>query len=342
MQDDFEVYGTAPALETDKGDSFAHIGNVSRLAEDHGFEGLLVFFEHGEPDPWGIASAILQQTTRLAPLIALQPYAVPPFTAAKFIHTLVTLYGRRVDINLITGGKEAELRQVGEMIDHDGRFARAREYMTVLRALLTTDERLDHEGQHYEFHGLRTYSCLPPDQYPRIFVPGSSEASRQVTRALGGVALTHPEPVDRFADTFAKARRGETRLGVRFGIIARQSDGEAWEAAEALAVESRAGQLQVRWRKNSESDHIRRMARVAEEGVLYDDVYWTGPYRNGRGYMPYLVGSYDRVADYARRYLACGVRTFLLNRMTTEQEFMHVGNVLSRLRGAGSPGMHDT
>ncbi|MFF4501637.1 LLM class flavin-dependent oxidoreductase [Streptomyces sp. NPDC001401] len=333
MENDFEVYGTAPGQEASQSD-FTHIGNVSRLAERHGFGGLLVFYEHGAPDPWGTASAILQQTTSLTPLIALQPYSLPPFTAAKFIHTLVSLYGRRVDINLITGGKEAELRQVGDSVDHDGRFERALEYMSVLRALLTTNERLDHEGKHYTFHGLRTHSCLPPEHYPRVFVPGSSEAGRRVARAIGDVALTHPEPLSQFADSFAKSRRGENRLGVRFGIIARETDAEAWDAAESLSVESRAGQIQARWRKNSESDHIRRMARVAEEGVLYDDVYWTGPYRNGRGYLPYLVGSYDRVADYARGYVTCGVRTILLGRMTTEQEFMHVGNVLSRLRGA--------
>ncbi|WP_019067351.1 LLM class flavin-dependent oxidoreductase [Streptomyces hokutonensis] len=342
MEYDFEVYGnTAPTtLEPDNGDPLARIGNIARLADRHGFEGLLVYYQHGTLDPWVTASAIMQQTDKLTPLIALQPNSLPPFTAAKIVHTLVALYGRRVDLNLITGGNEGELRQVGDQVEHDGRFERALEYMSVLRALLTTNERLDHEGQHYTFRGLRTFTSLPPDQQPRIFVPGSSEAGRRVARAIGDVALTHPEPVDRFADNFAKPRSGENRLGVRFGIIARESDDKAWEAAQARSTESRSGRLQVRMRKHSDSDHIRRMAYVAEEGELHDNVYWTGPYRNGRGYMPYLVGSYDRVAAYARRYLDCGVRTILLGSMANEEEFEHAGVVLSRLRGADSANAH--
>jgi alkanesulfonate monooxygenase len=85
-------------------------------------------------------------------------------------------------------------------------------------------------------------------------------------------------------------------------------------------------------RKRSESDWGRRLAHLATEEGVYDEVYWTGVFRNDKGSMPALVGTYREVADYLERYLALGVRTVILGGVAAEEDFQHAAVVLADLR----------
>ncbi|SDG51140.1 alkanesulfonate monooxygenase [Lentzea fradiae] len=333
MAHTFSVYGTALPGRPSAANSLLTIGELAERAERYGYEGLLVFYNHENLDPWVVAAATAGATKALVPLVAVQPCAMPPFTAAKMVHGLASLHGRRVDINLITGGIKGELDQIGDTLDHDERYARAMEYITVVRALLGGDEPLTHEGRFYRFSGLRTYSALPPELQPRVFVAGSSAAGRAVAAAVADVAVTHPEPLAAFASDFVASRAGAGhRLGVRVGLIARPTDDEAWSVARAAYVPDRRSRHMTALKTRSESDWNRRMARLATNGETHDGVYWTGAYRADKGLMPQLVGSYDRVTEYLDGYLSLGVDTVLLGGVLTEEEFHHNDVVLSRLR----------
>ncbi|NJP52691.1 LLM class flavin-dependent oxidoreductase [Streptomyces sp. SBST2-5] len=329
----FDVFGTALSPHPREGEPLPLVTELAARAEEYGLDGLLAFYNHKNLDPWAVASAILNHTKALTPLVALQPYALPPFTAAKLIHTLSRLHGRQIDVNLITGAANEELIQVGETLDHDQRYERAVEYATVLRHLLSSDEPLVHEGRHYRYQGLRTHSRLEPEQRPRIFVAGSSTAGKRAAAQIGDIAVTHPEPVDAFAQTFLREDGTGPRTGIRIGLVARPTDDEAWEAAHTLYPGDRMSELKTAMRKRSESDWSRRLAYLASgKEQTYDEVYWTGAYRADKGSMPLLVGSYRKVAAYLDRYLALGVDTVLLGGLLTEEDFRHSAVVLDGLR----------
>ncbi|HEX6342578.1 LLM class flavin-dependent oxidoreductase [Umezawaea sp.] len=333
MGERLEVIGTATVPWLPPTHDFRpHLTGLAERAERHGFTGLLVFYDHVVLDPWTVAGLLLQHTSTLVPLVALQPYALPPFTAAKTISSLTSLYRRRVDLNVITGAAPEELDQVGDPLDHDGRYARAAEYVAVLHRLLSSDEPLTWNGEHYRFRGLRVNAELPEHLRPRIFVPGSSKANRVLVDQVGHVTITHPEPVDRFAESFAAARgdRG-LEMGIRVGLVARPTAEEAWAAALDGHRVNRAARLRTLLKRESESDWNRRLATLAAEADVHDDVYWTGLYSTGRTAAPLLVGSYDRVAEYLRRYVALGVTKLLLTRVDTEADFHHARAVLARV-----------
>ncbi|MCP2163172.1 LLM class flavin-dependent oxidoreductase [Goodfellowiella coeruleoviolacea] len=335
MSVELTVYGTALPGRPSESNSVVGIGELAQRAERYGYEGLLVFYNHENLDPWIVAATILQQTKSLVPLVAVQPYALPPFTAAKMLHGLACLHHRRLDVNLITGGIRGELDQVGDRLDHDERYARAVEYISVVRALLSSSEPLDHNGKHYHFHRLLAHCALEEALRPKVFVAGSSDAGRAASVAVADVAVTHPEPVAAFAEHFAATRRADGQsLGIRVGLIARETDEQAWQVAAAQYVPDRRSRHMTMLKTRSESDWNRRMARLAVAAETYDDVYWTGAYRADRGLMPLLVGSYDRVSEYLGRYLALGVRTLLLGGVLSEEEFRHCDIVLSQVRSA--------
>ena len=321
-----EVLGTAPSPRDDA--PLQVIADLARRAERHGVNGLLAFYHHRHLDPWAVAGAIMQHTTAMSPLTALQPYTMPPFTAAKLIHAMTKLYRRRIDINLITGAATEELGQLCDSLDQDDRYERAIEYVKVLRTLLSVDEPLDHEGRFYRYRGLRAHCWLPPEDRPRVFVAGSSPAARRAAEEVADVAITHPEPVDQFARTFLDGGR-TVRTGIRIGLISRNTDEEAWEVAHRRYQGDRQ---KTAMRRKSESDWNRRMAARAVENQVHDDVYWTGAYQADKGSMPLLVGSHERVADYLDRYLALGVETVLLGDLPTAEDFRRAGAVLSDVR----------
>lgn len=331
-----EVFGTATVPRLPLSHRFhPWLSGLARRAEDHGFTGLLIFYDHMILDPWAVAGLILQQTSTLTPLVAMQPYTLPPFTAAKMIGSLVSLYRRRIDLNIITGAAPEELDQVGDKLDHEQRYARATEYVTLLRQLLSRDEPVTWDGDYYRCRGLQINSRLSEHLLPRIFVPGSSEASKRLAAQVGHVMITHPEPVDLFARNFLAGREDRVQaMGVRVGLVARETDEEAWAAARKDHLVDRAARLRTLLKRDSQSDWNARMARLASDADVYDDVYWTGPYSTGRTAAPVLVGSYDSVARYLDRYVELGVSSLLLTKVDSEEDFRHAHAVLARVPGA--------
>jgi alkanesulfonate monooxygenase SsuD/methylene tetrahydromethanopterin reductase-like flavin-dependent oxidoreductase (luciferase family) len=328
-----EVIGTATLPRGAPAQQYhSWLAASARRAENHGFTGLLIFYDHLSLDPWAMTGVLLAHTSSLVPLVAMQPYTMPPPTAAKMISSLARLYHRRIDINVVTGAAPEELDQVGETLDHDRRYTRAAEYVTLLQQLLSSDEPVTAGSEHYRYRSLRINAALPEPLRPRVFVAGSSEANRRLAEQVGEVMITHPEPVDMFAANFVAVRRDSRRdIGIRVGLVARETDEQAWAVALQDHHVDRAARLRTLLKRESQSDWNRRMAWLASTADVHDEVYWTGLYSTGRTGAPQLVGSYDRVAEYLDRYLALGVSKLLLTRVDTEDEFTHCAAVLAQL-----------
>ena len=53
--------------------------------------------------------------------------------------------------------------------------------------------------------------------------------------------------------------------------------------------------------------------------------------QNYKTFCPYLVGSYERIADEVARYAEAGYKTFILDIPPTEEELSHIGVVFKQL-----------
>jgi alkanesulfonate monooxygenase len=62
-----------------------------------------------------------------------------------------------------------------------------------------------------------------------------------------------------------------------------------------------------------------------------DSPYWLVPFQNYQTMCPYLVGSYERVADELARYRALGYRSFILDIPPTEEELQHTNQAFRRV-----------
>src|SRR2546426_10889110 len=163
---------------------------------------------------------------------------------------------------------------------------------------------------------------------PGVLVSGSSDAGMDTARQLRATAVEYPKPP---ADYASAASADVASRGIRIGIIARSEDTEAWSVARARYPEDRKGQLTHQLAmKVSDSSWHRQLSDIKNTGSETENPYWLVPFQNYKAMCPYLVGSYDRVADEVGRYVDIGYRTFILEAPANADDMRHTGVVFER------------
>jgi len=322
------VYSTCPGSSERTAAQFRPlIGDIARWTEAAGWRGLLVYTDNRLVDPWAAAQHMIERTERLVPLVAVQPVYMHPFTVARMIRSIGYLYGRQVDLNLVTGGYAGHLQALDCTLDHDARYERLVEYSRVLLELLAVDRPVSHDGEHYRLH--RAALTLPWDRAlaPRIFVAGSSPACVSAQARLGAVRLAYPRWIEEYgADPTALVG-----TGVRMGIIARDTTEAAWQVAhERFPADPRGEKVHDVAARMVQSFWHRSLSADARRSSVPREAYWLYPFRTYKTYCPYLVGSYAEVGELLRRYLDLGVTTLILDEPAEEDDLHHT-NVAIRL-----------
>jgi len=321
-----DLFSTCPASTSVAKDRYVQrVAEVARWSEQSGCKGILVYSDNSLLDPWLLAHIIIQNTTALCPLVAVQPVYMHPYAVAKQITSFAYLYGRRLYLNMVAGGFKNDLDALSDTTPHDKRYARLVEYTTIISRLLTGPAPLTYEGDFHSVAMLRLTPPLPEALVPGIFISGSSEAGLAAARTLGATAIKYP----RAADAEERLPDDLLHLGVRVGIIARERDADAWAVAYSRFPEDRKGQLTHQLAmKVSDSSWHKQLSTVVVETER--SPYWLVPFQNYKTMCPYLVGSYDRVAQELARYIALRYRTFILDVPFDREELDHINLAFAR------------
>ena len=322
----FAVFSTSPASHGTAAKTYlTSVTEVARWSEAFGCEGILVYTDNRLVDPWLVAASIVRATDRLAPLVALQPVYMHPYTAATMVASLAFLHGRRVHINLLAGGFKHDLEVLGDTTPHDERYARATAYADIMQRLLRGDGPVFADGPYYQLNGAHLQPPVSPDLQPGWMVSGSSPAGRAAAGRLGAVAITYPQP------SAQEVRVDDQPSGLRLGIISRASRTEAWRVARQRFPATRSGQiLHGLAAKTSDSHWHRQLTEGGEGADETNGTYWLGPFRHYQTFCPYLVGSDEEVAIHLANYLRLGYRTLVLDIPPSREDLEHTRRVLDR------------
>jgi alkanesulfonate monooxygenase len=326
---DIHLFSTCPQW-TKGTDAIQHLSRVREAAiwsEEAGCTGMLVYTDNSQPDPWVIAQLIVEATSNLCPLVAVQPIYLHPYTVAKLVSSFAQLFGRRVYLNMVAGGFTNDLKALSDATGHDRRYDRLVEYTEIIKRLCSSTAAVQFDGEFYQIASLKLEPSLPSELAPGVFVSGSSEAGQAAARALGATAIKYPKA----ASEEPIAPVDTVPCGIRVGIIARETDDEAWAVAHDRFPPDRKGELthQLAMKVSDSKWHQQLSANDAtEEG----SVYWLGPFTRYQTMCPYLVGSYGRVAQEIARYLDRGYRTFILDIPVDRRDLSDIGRVFDVAR----------
>jgi len=323
-----KVFSTAPQSSAVDGESYIqNVIDVARWSEEAGCEGILVYTDNSLVDPWLVSQMIIQHTTRLCPLVAIQPVYMHPYSVAKMVSSLGHLYGRRIYLNMVAGGFRNDLAALHDITPHDKRYARLVEYTIIIRELLRSSAPISYQGEFFIVDKLRMTPPLPPELFPGILVSGSSDAGLAAAQTLGATAVKYPQPPDRETD----CSREMLDSGIRVGVISRGQEDEAWAVAHSRFPVDRKGQLTHKLAmKTSDSAWHKQLSQMANSVEEPSGPYWLVPFENYKTFCPYLVGSYERVAAELARYVERGYLTIVLDIPPTKEELEHIKMVFDR------------
>ena len=176
------------------GDYLRKVKEVAEWSDDAGLEGILVYTDNSLADPWQVSQVILSSTSNLAPLVALQPVYMHPYTAAKMVTTFSYLYNRRIFLNMVAGGFVNDLIALGDCIEHDDRYDRIVEYVSIMKCLFDEPGPLTFTGDYFTVKNLTIKPRIPPELVPEVFVSGTSAAGIAAARKIGATSISYPGP----------------------------------------------------------------------------------------------------------------------------------------------------
>jgi alkanesulfonate monooxygenase len=320
------VFSTCPQSKNENPQDYLNrVKTIAQWSERYGCRGILVYADNGIVDPWLVSQQILQHTTELCPLVAVQSMYMHPYAAAKMVASLGHMYNRRIFLNMIAGGFRNDLIALNDETPHDDRYLRLAEYTQIISQLLSSDRGVTFEGSYYQIRNLKMTPTLAPELFPGIMMSGSSPAGAAAAEEVGAIAVKYPQ---RAGDELETDQEISGSSGIRVGVIARETTEAAWQVAHARFPTDRRGQVMHRVAMNvSDSHWHQQLSEMARESAVADDPYWLGPFENYRTFCPYLVGSYERVARELSRYMGIGHDTFILDIPASEEELMHINIV---------------
>src|SRR6266852_3854313 len=144
-----------PSSASSHGEYLRRVADVAKWSERCGCTGILVYSDNSLVDPWLASQIIIENTTALAPLVAIQPIYMHPYAIAKLIASIGFLHGRRVYLNMVAGGFKNDLEALNDPTPHDQRYERLIEYTTIILSLLRTAGPVSYAGDFYKVDKLK-------------------------------------------------------------------------------------------------------------------------------------------------------------------------------------------
>ncbi len=300
-----------------------YLKQIAQAADNLGYGGVLIPTGRSCEDSWIVAASLIEATRRLKFLVALRPSTISPTVSARQAATLDRLSEGRLLVNIVAGGDSSDLEADGTFLSHDERYEHAREFIDIWTRLMQGEE-VTHEGKHLKVKGARL--LFPPVQkpHPPLYFGGSSDAAHDLAAEKVELYLTWGEPPAEVEKKFADVRKRaealgrKVKFGVRLHVIPRETNDQAWAAAEDLIKyldDETIAKAQSAF-ANMDSEGQRRMRALhggSRSKLEISPNLWAGVGLARGGAGTALVGDGKTIARRLKEYQDIGAETFVLS-----------------------------
>lgn len=342
---DGEHIGT---FKAERPPTFEYLREVVETAEREGYYSLLIptrfangLFDQAEPlaETWTTATALAAVTTNIRFLVAVRPGFISLGLFAQMAASLDQISKGRLDINIVPGGIQGDFERLGEVSDHDIRYARAEEFIEACRKLWEAPEPVVFEGKYVKLNGALV-SPVPKGDGPKFYLGGASDAALGLAGRQSDVFLLWIQPQDVIAryiertDAQFDAAGRKAAYGIRTHIIVRESEDAAWDAAEELL--SQAVNV-VKTQRQAVFAGTAMVGQRAQAQSVQDHKIgphlWNGISTVRVNCGTAIVGDPDQVANELIGYWRLGIDEFILSGFPHVEECVRVASeVLPKLR----------
>ncbi|HBY4548887.1 TPA: FMNH2-dependent alkanesulfonate monooxygenase [Klebsiella pneumoniae] len=344
------THGDGRYLGTEEGArpvDYGYLQQIAQTADRLGFTGVLIPTGRSCEDAWLVAASMIPVTQRLKFLVALRPSVVSPTVAARQAATLDRLSNGRALFNLVTGSDPAELAGDGVFLDHTERYEASAEFTHIWRKLME-GETVTFNGKHQRVRDAKL--LFPPLQQPRppLYFGGSSEVAQELAAEQVDLYLTWGEPPAQVEEKIAQvrekaARHGrQVRFGIRLHVIVRETNEEAWQAADSLISHLDDETIARAQAAFARTDSVGQQRMAALHNGRRDKLeispnLWAGVGLARGGAGTALVGDAATVAERINEYAALGIDSFIFSGYPHLEEAYRVGELLFPLLDVAVP-----
>jgi alkanesulfonate monooxygenase len=303
--------------------NFSYLRQIAQAADQLGYFGVLLPTGRSCEDSWIVASSVAPFTERLRYLVAVRPGLQSPSVAARMTATLDRITNGRLLINVVTGGDPVENRGDGIFSSHDERYAVTREFLQVYTDLLA-GKTVNFDGKHIRIEDGRLLFQPLQSPFPPLYFGGSSDAGIDVAVDAVDKYLTWGEPPAQVAEKVARVKAAAEKrgrklsFGIRLHVIVRETNAEAWKAADELISYLTEETIASAQKIFSRMDSVGQQRMAELHGGRRDKLeispnLWAGVglVRGGAGTA--LVGDPQTVAARIREYQDIGIDTFIMS-----------------------------
>jgi alkanesulfonate monooxygenase len=272
-------------------------------------------------------------TRDLEILIAHRPGFVNPGVFAQMCATADDFCNGRLALNIVTAGAPGDMEQFGDLLDHDARYRRAVEFVSVLKSLWT-QKVTNFDGEFYRMieAGLEPKPVRAGG--PPFFLAGASEAAVDMAARQADVymmsASTVPDIARRIADVRCRAEAvgRSPRFCVAAILFARETESAARELAQDFVDHADLTVVAERAALGRQTTSVEDLRARAGTNLHT----WSGPHIwSGVAHLTYgsaWVGSYDQIAELFEQYADVGVSIFQIYGYPFLEEAYAVGEHL--------------
>lgn len=303
----------------------AMVKRVVDYSIDMDFKYTLITIGDKRLDPWVLGQHALAQNSAFSPLLAVNPFYQHPVHVVKKIISLKTLYQSRLAINIVAGSFFGELKALNDTLTFQDRSARLVDFFEAMRSLIEKQKN-PHTGP---FYTVSPAEVFPPYQFDKFdfFVSGSHFS------AMNSCPEAHFVQSIRPLEEMQKAPSEKCGLGI--GLCARPTRTEALAAIKTIYPDDRKGEmlfhLSMANNETPWNQWFRNYLQKNTAGNIQERPdYYLKPMTNFWCSSPFVVGSYEEVAEKISSYGKLGYKFFILD--FAPDEAPHVKKVLELIR----------
>jgi alkanesulfonate monooxygenase len=299
-----------------------YVTESARAHEAAGFDLVLVGYSSSSAEGFLVALHAAAQTERLAYLVAHRPGFVAPTLMARKIATFDHLTDGRLALHVITGKSDDEQEGDGDFTPKAQRYARAAEYLDLMKRTWSSEQPFDFAGAFYRVQGA--HSDVRPLQkpHPPLFFGGASAEALAMGARHCDVYAIYAEPLASTRERISQFRAQAAAFGrvpgfnVSVRPIIAESEGTAWDKAHKnlAAMTGKKGWSRQEAASGPVDNAGRRLMSFALQSDVHDERLWMPIARvtGALGNTSCLVGTAEQVAQSILQYYRLGVSSFLI------------------------------
>ncbi len=216
-----------------------------------------------------------------------------------------------------------------------------------MKALWAARGPVDFDGRFHSLKGARISPQPLQQPHPRFYRGGGSAEAWEVSAKHSDIHLFWGDTPERIAENMATirgmaARHGRTEqigFGMRLQILCRETEAEAWDAANELVRDVTDAQtrfIRTHYASSVANQRVQQLAR--EHGDLIGPHLWTGVTRVRPGAGIVVVSNPPQCAATLQQYIDLGCTSFCLSGYLHDEEATRFARWVRPLLAERNPG----